>query len=180
MICSPVPKQTHRVFRRTHQVWHRTQRVSLPKQYSRNSALPVPIPQREFWAGQKYSPTLYSKKRLRYYIPPRCHLFALSCDVRSLKKKLHPEHWNPGPTKKGGGPEGTQEVSWGWSGSVGVGWGPAQMNGREGQVRKVWKQKSVLRDIWSLDVHCCLYRNTSVPWLHTHSRPRLPSHCGKG
>ena len=25
--------------------------------------------------------------------------------------------------KGGGGPEGTQEVSWGWLGSVGVGWG---------------------------------------------------------
>ena len=27
------------------------------------------------------------------------------------------------PHQKGGGPEGTQEVSWGWLGSVGVGWG---------------------------------------------------------
>ena len=45
--------------------------------------------------------------------------------VRSLKKKLHPEQWNPGRTKKGGGGQKGQrrsvEVGWGRLGSVGVG-----------------------------------------------------------
>ena len=67
--------------------------------------------------------TLYSE-RLRYYIPPHCHLFALSCDVRSLKTKLHPEHWNPGSTKqRGGGGRDTGGQKGSVGGQVGVGWG---------------------------------------------------------